>query len=111
MFHRDVALHILDDHDGIVHNQSCGERDAEKRERVDREIEEADEGKCADERDRDGDRRNDGGAPVEQEEEDDCDDDDNGFGQGDQDLADRVSNYSCRIECHGVFEAWGEALG
>ena len=78
----EVALHVFDDDDGVVDDQSCGERDAEEGQRVDGEAEDLDEGKGADERDRDRNGGDDRGAPVLQEEEDDDDDDDDGFADG-----------------------------
>ncbi len=35
----DVALHILDHHDRVIHHEPGGERDSEKRQRIDRESE------------------------------------------------------------------------
>ncbi len=67
MLHGDVALHVFDDHDGVVDHEPGGQRDAEERERVDGEPEDLDEGKRSYQRYRDGDRGNDGGAPVKQE--------------------------------------------
>ena len=106
-----VALHVLDDHDGVVDHQAGGQRDAEEGERVDGEAEELDEGEGADERDRNGDGGNDGGAPVEQEEEDDGDDDDDGLAEGDQHFADRVADDGGGVEGDGVFQARRKALG
>ena len=83
-----MALHVFDDDDGVVDDQAGGERDAEERQRVDGEAEDLDEGKGADERDRDGDGGNDGGAPVLQEEEDDDDDDDDRFADRGDDFVD-----------------------
>ena len=50
----DVALDILNHHDGVIHHQSGGQRDAEKGQGVDREAEQLDEGKRSDQRNRDG---------------------------------------------------------
>ena len=72
----DVALDVLDDDDGVVDHQAGGQRDAEQGQRVDREAEQLDEGEGADQRHRDGDRRDERAAPVLQEEEDDQDDQD-----------------------------------
>ena len=36
-----VALHVFDHHDGVVDHQARGQRDAEERERVDGEAEDA----------------------------------------------------------------------
>ena len=87
-----VALNVFDDDDGVVDDEAGGERDAEERKRVDAEAEDLDEGKGADERDRDRDGGNDGGAPVLQEEEDDDDDDDDRFTDRRDDLVDRFAD-------------------
>ena len=71
----DVPLDIFDHHDRVVDHQSGRQGDAEKRERIDREPKHLDEGKSADQRNRNGDRRNNRGAPVQQEQEDHHDDD------------------------------------
>ena len=71
-----MALHIFDHDDGVIDHQAGGQRDAEQGQRIDGEAENLDERKGADQRNRDGDRRDDGRAPVEQEEEDNDDDDD-----------------------------------
>ena len=58
-----------------------GQSDAEERERIDREIEDLDKGESADQRDRNRDRRNNSGAPIQQEHENHEDNDDDGFFQ------------------------------
>ncbi len=63
-----VALHVFDDDDGVVDHEAGGQRDAEQRERIDGEAENADEREGADQRNRDGDRGDKRGAPVLQEE-------------------------------------------
>ena len=55
----DVALDVLDDHDGVVDDEAGGQREAEQGERVDREAEELDEDEGADQRHRDGHGRDD----------------------------------------------------
>ena len=76
-----MALHVLDDHDGVIDDEAGGQRDTEQGEGVDAEVERLDEGEGADQRDGDGDGGDDGSAPVEQEQEDDHDDDADGFEQ------------------------------
>jgi hypothetical protein len=93
-----VALHVLDDDDGIVYHEAGSERNAEESKGVDAEAEYFDEGEGADERDRDGDRWNDSGTPILQEEEDDDDDDDDGLADGYNDLMYRVAN-----DCGGIY--------
>ncbi len=111
MFGGDVPLHILDHYDGIIDHQSRGQGDAEQRERIDGEVKYFDERKCSDERNRDSDRRDDGGSPVQQEEKNDEDDNADGFGQRHQHFSNRVAHNRCRIKSNGVLEAWRKALG
>ena len=106
----EVALDVFDDDDGVVDDESGGESDAEECEGVDAESEDLDEGKGADERDRDGDGGNDGGSPVLQEEEDDDDDDDDGFTDGADDLMDGFANDQGRIDGDDPAEAGGIGL-
>ena len=87
-----VTLHILDHHDGVVHHQARRQRDAEECERIDGKAEELDERERSDQRDRNGDRGNDGCAPVQQEQKDDDDDDGNGLAQRHHHFADGVAD-------------------
>src|SRR5258708_39758070 len=64
----EMALHVLDDDDGVVDDQSGGEGDAEEGERVDGKAEDLDEGEGADERHGNGHGGGGRGAPVPQEE-------------------------------------------
>ena len=84
----DVALHRLDDDDGVVDDQPDGEDEAEERQGVDREAEERKDGEGADEGDRHGQGRDQGRPPSLEEEEDHEDDEDQGLEEGDDDLVD-----------------------
>ena len=106
----DVSLHVFDDHDGVIDHESRGQRDAEQRQRVDGETEDLDEGERTDQRNRDGDRRNDGGAPVQQEEEDHDDDDEDRFFQGGDHFSHRVANHGRGVEGDDVLDAGRERL-
>ena len=110
VFHVNVALHILDDHNRVVDHQARGQRDAEERERIDGEIEDPDKRKGADERNRNGDGGNDGGAPIEQEQKDDRDDDNDGCGQRDEHFANRFAHSRRGVEGDCVFKAGRKAL-
>src|ERR1700678_1967572 len=101
----DMALHVLDHHDGVIDHQAGGQRDAEHGQRVDRKVENLDERKRSDQRDRDGDGGDDSRTPVEQKEKDDDNDDDDGFAQGAYDFANGVANNRGGIERHLVFHA------
>ena len=81
-----------------------------KRQRIDGEAEDLDEGKGADQRDRNGDGRNDRGAPVQQEQEDYDDDDQNGFFQRGHHFADRVADHGRRIEGDDVLDSRRKGL-
>ena len=105
-----VTLDVLDDHDRIVHDDACGERDAEERQGVDREPEHVDEREGADERHRYRDGRDDRGAPVLQEEEHHEHDERNGLEQRLEHLANRVGDDRGVVEGDFVLEARREAL-
>ena len=94
----DMALHVLDHHDGIVHHQARRQRDAEHGQRIDGKAEDLDEGERAHQRDRDGDGRDDGCAPVEQKEKDDDNDNDDCFAQRAHDFADGVADNGGGVE-------------
>src|ERR1700761_1566497 len=105
-----MALHILDDDNGVVNDQACRKRDAKECQRIDGEAEELDEGEGADERNRDRNRRDDGRAPVQQKEEDDNNDDNNSFAKSHQHFMDRVADDRSGIKGDGVLQAWRKAL-
>ena len=107
----DVALDVFDHDDGVVDDEAGGQRDAEQRERIDGEAEDADEGEGPDQRNRNGDGGDEGGAPVLQEEEDDQDDDDDGFDEGLDDFADGCADDGGGVEGDGVFHAGREGAG
>ncbi len=110
MLHGDVALHVLDDHNGVVDHQPGGQRDSEQRERVDGEAKDLDKGEGANERNRYGDRGDDGGSPIQQKQENNGNDDEDRHAQGPQHLADGVADYRGRIEGDGVLQARREVF-
>ena len=77
----DMALHRLDDDDGVVDDDADREHQREERQRVDREAECQLDREGADQADRNGDDRNDRGAPRLEEDEDDDDDQDDRLDQ------------------------------
>src|SRR5450755_573138 len=107
----EVALDVFDNDNGVVHHQAGSKRDAEKRQRVDGEAEHLDESERADERDRDGDSRNDGGAPVLEENEDDENDQENCGPQGGDHVADGFADGVGRIESNFILHAGRKVLG
>ncbi len=84
-----MPLDVLDHHDRIVNDDTGGEDDAEERQRVDGIVHQLDEGKGADERDRNRDCRDDRAAPGLQEQKDDEDDQRDRFEQRLDDFPDR----------------------
>ena len=106
----DVPLDVLDDDDRIVDDEAGRERDAEQRQRVDREAEQLDERERADERDRNRDRRNQRRPPVLEEQEHDEDDQADRFEQRGDHLADRLGDDARRVERHLDLQPGGKFL-
>src|SRR3981081_3707558 len=98
-----MAFNVFDNDDGIVDYQAGGERNAEQRQRVDREAEQLDERERSDERDRNGDRGNDGGAPVFEENEDDQNDEEDCRAEGRDYVADGFAYRVGDIEGNLIF--------
>src|SRR5882724_11868807 len=65
-----IALDVLHHHDGVVHHDADRKDQAEQRQIVEREAERRHDEEGADQRYRDGNDRNDGGAPGLQEQDD-----------------------------------------
>src|SRR5262249_44615254 len=105
MLQRNVALHVLDDHDGVIYYESRRQGHAEKSERIDGEAEYLNEGKGANQRDRNGNRGNDRGTPVQKEEEDDGDNDENRLFQRRDHFLDRIADDRRGIESDYVFDS------
>ena len=93
-----MTFDVLDDDDGVVHDEPGGERDAEERQRVDREAEQLDEPERTDERHRDRDRRNQRRPPVLQEQEHDEHDERDGLRERRHDLANRFGDDARCLE-------------
>ena len=94
----DMVLDRLDDHDGVVHDQADGQHQPEQGQRVDGETEQRKQRERADQRDRYGQQRDQGGPPALQEEEDDDDDEHQRFKERMHDLVDTLSHGQRRIE-------------
>ena len=84
----DVAVDVLQHHDGIVHHETDGEHECEQGDGVDGEAHHVHQHQGADQRHRDRHQRNDAGAPVTQKQKDhqthECD----GFQNSDEDALD-----------------------
>ncbi len=93
----EMPLHVLDDDDRVVHDETDGQHDAEKRQKVDREPGHQHQEDGADERNGDRDDRDEHRPEGAEEEEDDEDDDQERDRQGLQDLADRVLDVGGRV--------------
>jgi hypothetical protein len=106
-----VALHVLDHHDGIVDHDADRQHQPEQRKIVERETEQRHEEERADERDRNRDQRDDGGAPGLQEHDDDEHDQKNGLADGRLHLVDRLLDELGRVVDDGVLDARREPLG
>ena len=77
----DVALDVFDDDDGVVDDDTDREHEAEQRQRVERDADQAHDEERADQRHGDGQDRDDRGAPRLQEQDDDEDDEHERFDQ------------------------------
>src|SRR6266478_9530886 len=106
-----MALDVFDNDDGVIDHQSGGERNSEQRQRVDGEAEQLDERECANERDRNRDRGDDGGAPVFKENKDDQNDEEDGRAEGRDYVADGFADCVGDIEGNLILHAGRKALG
>ncbi len=93
----DVPVDVFDDDDGVVDDEADGEHEGEKRQKIDRIAERQQNDHDADERQRDGDDRDDRRAEAAEEQENHQDDDDRGFGQRLLDLVDRGADELRRV--------------
>src|ERR1700676_423993 len=109
-----MALDVFDNDDGVVDYQAGGERNAEQRQRVDGEAEQLDERECANERDRNRDRGDDGGTPVLEENEDDQNDEKDGRAEGrdyvSDGFADCVGDIEGNLILHAGRKVFGKAI-
>jgi hypothetical protein len=106
-----VPLDVLDDDDRVVDDDTGGEDDAEQRQGVDGEAHHLDERERPDQRDRNGDCRDQRAAPRLQEHEDDQHHQADRFDQRRQHFADRRFDDVGGVECDLVADAWRERSG
>src|SRR5215472_2214488 len=106
-----VALHVLDDHDGVVDHQARGQGNAEQSQGVDGESEELGEDEGPEQRNRDGDSGNDGAAPALQEQVNLYDHNGDSFGQRLQHFLDGFAHGPRGIEGDGVLQPGREVMG
>src|ERR1051326_750123 len=107
----DVALDVFDDDDSVVHHKTSGQRDSEQRERVNGKAQQFHEGKGPNQRNRNGDRRNDGGASFLQEDENHQHHENDGFEQSDQNVFNGFADNFGRVESHLHMHAGWKVLG
>ena len=93
----EVALHVLDDDDRIVNDESDGKDDRQKSEEIDRESADLHQEGGSDERDRDGDHGDEHRTRGSQEEEDHDDHDAEGLGKRLEYLADGFPDKVGRV--------------
>ena len=106
----DVALDVLDDDDGVVDHDADGENQAKQRQRVERDPHQAHDEECADERDGNGEDRDDRCAPRLQEQNHDEDHEHERFSQRVDHGVNRELNKLRRIVDDGVADARREVL-
>ena len=106
----DVVLDRLDDHDGIVHNQSDRQHQSEQRQRVDREPEQREKHEGADQRHRHREQRNQGRAPALEEDEHDDDHQHQRFEQRFLDFVDAFGHRKRGVERDHVVQIGRESL-
>ena len=94
----DVAVDVFQHHDGVVHHQADRQHQPQQGQHVDGEAHGIEEDEGADQRHRDGDERDQRGAPVAQEQEDDADHQDHGFEHGLVDGIDRFFDEDRAVE-------------
>ena len=104
----DVAVDVLHHHDRVVDHQADAEHQRQQRQQVDRIAERQQRDHHADQRQRNGDDRNDGRADVADEQEDDDDDDDRRRDQRLGHFVDRGADELGRIVGDGRVEPGGQ---
>ena len=116
--HRFAARHALPEqprdvfhhHDGVVHHQTDREHEREERDRVDPEADRVEHREGADQRDGDGDRGDQRGAPILEEDEDDQEDQQHGREERLDHFGDRLRHELRGVVAHHLRHAGGKAL-
>ena len=106
----DVVLDGFHDHDGVIDHDADRKDDAEKRDVVDRESESRHRRESADERNRNGDERDDRRAPGLEKNKHDENDKRDGLEERLLHFVDRLAHGRCRVVDNCVVEPDGEAL-
>ena len=107
----EVPLNVFDHDNGIVYHKPRSQRDPEQSQCIDRKSQQFDEGKRADERNRNSHGGNDCAAPVFEKNKNDEDDQDDRLEQRAQNVIDGFAHRIRSIECQLIFHSWREAFG
>jgi len=105
-----VALHVLDDHDGIVDDDADGQYEAEERQQVDRKSQRDHPGEGSDQGDEDRDGADDGCPEILQEEEDHEHDEQDRLEERVLHLLDRDPDEVGRVQGDRVVDSLGEPV-
>ncbi|MNF32813.1 hypothetical protein D3C84_136120 [compost metagenome] len=106
----DIPFDVLHHHDGVVHNDTDGQHQAEQRQGVERETEQVHHGKGTDQGYRHRHQRDDRSAPGLQEQDHHQHNQYQGFEQGMDDRFDGATYEDGRVIDDAVVHAFGEAL-
>ena len=106
-----IALDVLHHHDRVVHDNANREDESEQRQVVQREAERRHDEERADQRNRNGDDRDDRGAPRLQEQDNDDHDQDDGLEDGLDHLVDRLLDELRGVVDDAVAHPFREAPG
>ena len=101
-----MVFHGLDNDDGVVDHQANGENKTEQRERVDGKSERRKDDECSDERDRNGEQRNQSSSPALEKDEDDEDHEAKRLKERQQYLVDAGRDSLGGVQRHAVRDAW-----
>ena len=106
-----MVLDRFDHDDGIVDDETDGENETEERQCVDGKSDQREDGEGADEGNRNGEERNQRGAPALQKDKDDDDDEEECLEERFDDFLDARSDGLGCVERFGVGESGREAFG
>ena len=101
----DMPVDVLNHDDGVVHHQPDGEHERQQRHQIDRVAERGEQRQHADQRQRDGDDRDDGRPEIAQEQEDHDDDDDRRLAERLHHFPERGTNEIGRVIGDGGFQS------
>ncbi len=100
----DVVFHRLHHHDGIVHHQPDGQHQSKKRKGIDGEPQHGEDHEGPNQRDRNGEQRDERGPPTLEEDVDHENDQDQSFAQGFVDFVDAGADRERGVERNNVVQ-------